>query len=556
MSERAERVDETQSKNLDEGTKSTRGLMVQTFLQTVKSYRVQDSGQAVLAELLGRFQQDMERYFNEYDSFSLQVDQHRLFYRGKVVYESEDAADNLASLFFKDGIREIRFYKGIEDREIADFLKIMRKSDRLDRMEDDLVTLFWQGEFFHVAITTADDFLEWGGKFIPATAEELERGVKYGEGEGEDESPEKADPSDSEKSYASLAEDWQQALNGFSSQSLVQAFQIAPHEAIEINGEIESEHQPGYFLVLMDSLIEILLHLGEEREAYENMIGYFERTVEFLLERNEVEQAVSILKSLHEAKALVTEERQQAAIRRILETTSGTHYIEILGKTMKGNGEVDSEPVLQYLRFLTQQAVDPLCRLLVELQPGKWKKIVSDFLAELSRDDIRPLTRYLSDSNPIMVCHVLAILGKVSHPSTVNHLSNLVTHDDPRVREVILQILIPLGKEGGGLLQKFLGDKTPEIRSKASLLFARLAKDQAVMPLTHILFSDGFHKRDYEEKAAFVRALGETGAKEAIPVLKKIAKKRLSLTGFRWNEMRPCAMSTLKMMEADKGLKA
>jgi hypothetical protein len=42
--------------------------------------------------------------------------------------------------------------------------------------------------------------------------------------------------------------------------------------------------------------------------------------------------------------------------------------------------------------------------------------------------------------------------------------------------------------------------------------------------------------------------LGETGSKEAIPVLKKIAKERRWFQKTKWDEMRQCANNTLKMM--------
>jgi hypothetical protein len=71
-----------------------------------------------------------------------------------------------------------------------------------------------------------------------------------------------------------------------------------------------------------------------------------------------------------------------------------------------------------------------------------------------------------------------------------------------------------------------------------------------VKPLTEIIISEDFYKRDYKEKASFFRALGETGSKEVIPVLKGIAKKRNWFQREKWNEMRQCAVNTLKMMNA------
>jgi hypothetical protein len=332
---------------------------------------------------------------------------------------------------------------------------------------------------------------------------------------------------------------------------LVQACQLTPDEREAILREAQQEQQPEYILVLINNLIEILLHLGEDADAYENMISYFDRVIEYLLEQKEVGKAVALLKSFNDTmESMVLKDKQIFAIRRILEKSSSSHHIELLGKTMKGNGEVHSEPILQYLRFLTKQAIEPLCLLLGELESGKWRKVICDQVAELSREEIQPLSKFLSDRNPFLVCHILYILGKIGHPSTVKYLGNLVTHEDLKVREETLQVLNKFGEKGKDLIQKFLRDSVAGIRAKAALLLARNARAEAVKPLTEIILSEDFFKRDYEEKASFFRALGETGSKEVIPTLKKIAKERRWFQKAKWDEMRQCATNTLKMMGA------
>ena len=536
---------------IDEGIRSTKAL-IHTFLQTVKGYRLYEANHPIVLKFMDRLKNDFKRYFEEYDSFALQIAESHLIYRGRVVYEGLDPKESLSFIFFKDGVREIRFYKGLETQEIVDFLNIVRQSDRVNRMKDDFVTLFWEKDFSHIAVTTVDDFLEWGGEVVPATEEDLQKGAIY-EPFQEEEFSETGDGVEPQKRHPEMAEGLREALNVAPGESLVEACQLTPDEMKEINREIEGEQNRNAVRNLADSLIEILVHLGEDREAHENMIAYFERTLESLLERKNVGEAATLLRSLKATEeSMALEDRQRSAIHRIIETTSGPHFIELLGKNMRGNGEANTEPVLDYLRMLTKQVVDPLCHLLVELEPGRWKKLVSDFLAELSRDDIQPLIKFLSDGNPILVCHILYILGKVNHPSTMTYLQELAGHEDPRVREVTLQVLTQCGDQGTGVMQKFLKDDRTEIRSRAALLFARFAKGQAVEPLAQIVLSDGFQKRGFEEKASFLRALGETASPEAIPVLKKVAKKRFWFRGVRRNEMRLCAAHTLKMMEAEK----
>ena len=156
----------------EEALKSTRAL-IQTFLQTVKAYRLYEANHPILSKFLDRLKKDFDHYFEEFDSFPLLVGEHRLFYRGKVVYENQDVKESLAFFFFKDGIREIQFFKGLEFREIVDFLNIVRKSESVNRLEDDLVTLLWEKDFSHITFGTVDEFLEGGGHFVPATEEDL-----------------------------------------------------------------------------------------------------------------------------------------------------------------------------------------------------------------------------------------------------------------------------------------------------------------------------------------------------------------------------------------------
>jgi HEAT repeat protein len=124
----------------------------------------------------------------------------------------------------------------------------------------------------------------------------------------------------------------------------------------------------------------------------------------------------------------------------------------------------------------------------------------------------------------------------------------LVTHPDLRLREAALQLLTQFGDKSKDLVLRFLKDPAAEIRAKASVLLARMAKQQAVKPLMEIILSEEFYKRDYDEKASFFRALAETGSQEVIPILQKIAGKKNLFGKGKWEEMRICATNTLKML--------
>jgi hypothetical protein len=535
-------------KSIEEGLKSVKGL-IQSFLQTLKAYRLYEANHPILMKFLDRLKKDFENYFIEYNSFFLQVGQHQLYYRGKPVYENKDVKESLAFLFYKDGIREMRFFNGLEFQEMIDFLEVVRKGDLVNRCEDDLVTLLWEKDFSHIAFTTVDEFLEGNTTSVPATEQDLIDKLEY-RGFDESAKPETPEEIREEEPKALVVENLKQTLNLSPGQTLSQACQLHPKEWDEIQREILAEQQPGYLFVVIDDLIEILLHLGEDMDAYENMISYFQRTLTSFLEQGEIGKAGAVMKRLNDTiESMVLKDKQIFAIRRILETSSSGRAIELLGKAMQQNDEVNTEFILHYLRLVTIQAVEPLCELLGHLESGKWRKAVCDRLAELSQEDIHIVAQFLLRPNPVLVSHILYVLGKTGHPDLVKHLAPLADHEDRKIREEALKVLSKTGPKGIELFMKFLTDPIPEIRGKASILFARSGGEQATGPLIDIILSEDFFKRNCEEKAIFFKALGETKSGEAIPVLKKIAEKRSWFHRAKWNEMRQGARNALKTLE-------
>jgi len=140
----------------------------------------------------------------------------------------------------------------------------VRKGDLLNRMEDDLVTLLWEKDFSHITFTAVDEFLE-GAPPCSATEEDLIKGSEY-KGSLEDGLQEKVGRLNPFSSRARRVGSGDQPRSG---QSLVQACQLTPEERETIDREARQEEQPDYIFTLINNLIEILLHLGEDVDAYE-----------------------------------------------------------------------------------------------------------------------------------------------------------------------------------------------------------------------------------------------------------------------------------------------
>lgn len=97
------------------------------------------------------------RVWDEADELTLTVLETELQYSGfSVLADPVKSAESLAWLFYKDGIRELRFSKGVEKTEIVRLLEIIGRARRSSIDDDDLVTMLWEAEFTGLAYAYRD----------------------------------------------------------------------------------------------------------------------------------------------------------------------------------------------------------------------------------------------------------------------------------------------------------------------------------------------------------------------------------------------------------------
>ena len=76
--------------------------------------------------------------------------------RGEVVYAGGPLEGNLAFVLFRDGIRELILYRGVEPEELTMLVDIVARVDAIDRWEHDLVTTMWEADFANVDYAVVD----------------------------------------------------------------------------------------------------------------------------------------------------------------------------------------------------------------------------------------------------------------------------------------------------------------------------------------------------------------------------------------------------------------
>jgi hypothetical protein len=532
------------------------GDLIRSLLKAIKAFKLYEPNNPMLTKQLEELNTKFANHLDRYQTLNLQVGEYKLFFDGKQVYENTDMKESLAFLLYKDGVREIRFLKGLEDQEISGFLDVLRKNELASRLEDDIVTLLWEKDFAHISYVATDEVLESSAAQVPATYDEVQAGLEFSpDVEGESVTP-SAEESEQAEMVLSSGELLPEAA-GDQRETFARHFQLTAEEVGLIDRLIHQEADITFVSTLVDSLMEILLHLGEDLEPYENMVTFFDRALEFLVLKGEFKTAGKILKNLQEIlDSMALKDNQIFAINRIFEGAGSPQIIELTAKTLKHEGFFDPNTSYEYFDLLPKSAIEPLCNMLGQLDSPKARKIIAEIIGRKAKGDLEVLAPFLNDKRWIVVCYVINIIGISGDQNAVKYLAQTISHPDERVRRTALKALSQYeSKEIKAPLMKMLKDESSYIRSQAVIHLGRSSKHEALRPILSIIQSESFLERDFSEKAAFFRAIGEIRSDESLPVLRKIVEKKTWFKKPELDQLQVCAVGALRMIGSEESRK-
>ncbi|MGH7645183.1 MAG: hypothetical protein ACREMR_06315, partial [Gemmatimonadales bacterium] len=124
--------------------------LIQILIKGLRAAQLYMANNPVYQRAMGNIQTAFQRIWDATDELALDVGESELRWEGSVVY-SQDArvqGEGLAWTFFKDGIRNFTFRRGVEDEEIVQFLHVINQARALPAdAPEDLLTLLWAADF-------------------------------------------------------------------------------------------------------------------------------------------------------------------------------------------------------------------------------------------------------------------------------------------------------------------------------------------------------------------------------------------------------------------------
>ena len=520
--------------------------LTSAFIKAIKAFRFYPPDNPTLKGFRDQLLKKFQFFLNKYQTFVLQVGEYDLSFKNRILYENKDVKTSLAFSLYKDGLREIRFMKGIEEWEVQGVIDILKHSETINTLEDDIVTLMWEKDFMHISYLATDEFLEETPVIIPDNVDQFRRNLVFKplahhvEVELAEEGSEEGIDLDE-----ILSKVIEEPLPFVSDRSV---YFLSADEVEGLRKEVESEVDPVFIFNITDTLFEILA-LEKETEPFQDAVKILIKVLDAFLTLGEFTKASELLKRVYIIlKTYDLQDWQVEGIGKIIVEAGEEVRVERIGKVLERE-EVLLEHVSAYLSLLQKNAIKPLIKLLGELKNSKVRRVFCDALSEIGKNHIELFTPFIEDRRWYLVRNIVYILGRIGKEQAFPYVQKAFNHEENRVRREAVQALGLIGgPKAIGLLVRALTDNDVRIRCMAAINLGKVGKKTGLIPLLEVVQTKDFYKREPVEIKAFFNAIGMVGSNEAVPVLQQLLERKSWFGRGKSDEIHIGAANTLAVI--------
>jgi hypothetical protein len=264
-----------------------------TFIKALKAYRLYPPENPTVQGLKDQVYQKFQSFLNQHHSLTLKIGESTISFQDVTIYENPDLKNSLAFLFYKDGLRELRFREGLEEWEIQEFLEILKQSETLNQLEDDLATLMWEKNFVHISYVAVDVFLEEMPSIIPESPAQFREKLNL-----EPIPPSTAADFGEDDPEIDFYESLPKMAPSLPTLNNRSVYFLTPEELEGLRKEVEMEINPASVFNVVDILLEILA-LEKDPQPFQNTVQVLEKILDALISFGEFKKANDLLTRLN-----------------------------------------------------------------------------------------------------------------------------------------------------------------------------------------------------------------------------------------------------------------
>ncbi|HWA15233.1 MAG TPA: HEAT repeat domain-containing protein [Gemmatimonadales bacterium] len=472
------------------------------------------------------------------DRLVLQIVETDMVWEETTVYHQPNKSESLAWSLFKDGMRVLTLFPGVEEEEIIRFLDIVQRARNLSAdAGDDLLTLLWEQDFtliqYHFTEFIPDSGVPGlsgegayasGGGDPTATAAE-------NKGKVEEEAPPR-------KSGVVDLDDFDGTL-----------YWLDEGEIRAINEAVERE----YAQDLRTNVLNIVFDILEQRTedwARNDVIGTLESYLPHLLNAGDFRAVAQILR---ETRLLVRRpdllakdqaDRLDALTARLSEGAVLQQLLQSVTEAQTPPSEEDLGEVFRELRPAGLETV------LVWLPKLPARSAISALLASaadrLAETGPQEVLRLLRQPESEALPAVVSLTGRLKLQSAVPGLSDTLNHIDPTIRASAVISLDAIGTPAAlQALEKGVEDTDRDVRINAVSALGKRGYKGVLKKVEPVIQGKAGKDIDLTERMRFFEAYAMISGASALDTLAGLLSSGGMFKRKESPEVRACAALAL-----------
>ena len=473
------------------------------------SMRLYPSGHSMIETRMHPLTSALHAFLSEHGSLPLDVEESRLTYSGEPVFRQDSMRDDMAFMLFREGVRRLTIYAGLEERELRDLVDRFSRATETMAQDQDLVTLLWEAGFAHIDYELVDPL-----QLEPTTVnsfEELKANTR-------------ARILDSERADLSLTTaGWSDSDHGASA-SGDRAGCVGWAGGASRAGEGPRAGSPTARAVRGGAVggDRLLRH----QQGAENARRMLSRVLVAELQQGDLALVLSTVRRLQDVRSQRPDRAAECdAVLVDLATVGALRNVLFGLDGVLQNRRSDLEALLL---ALAPHSYPALLDLLAEAQGQRARKCILHLLGTDKRLPLTLLRDRLSHPDWFVVRNLVVLLAAARDRCPAEYLLAPLNHADERVRREVVRALENLtDAQASPLLLSALSDPSSSVRTAAARALGRRREAAALPELLEVVESRIFAGREPVEVEAFLEAAAALSDDSALPSLSRLWKDRL-----------------------------
>jgi HEAT repeat protein len=451
------------------------------------------------------------------------------WYDHVVLSEPSKGADSLPWLFFKDGIRELKFLKGFEDKEVVALLGILQRARKASPDEDDLLTMLWEADFAYARYRYQDLAMDPAAPVsdnTPKTEIDAEQVAQA--------------------THTSVTEQAAGIVNMSDFDATL--YFLDENEIEYLHNEIKREYEDE----LRSRVTSTLLDIFEQQataSVRQEILGILDLTLVNLLATGHFRGVAHLLRevqvTIQRATELSPEHKQ--ALNELPVRLSAPESLAQLLQSLDDAAELPpQDELMELFAQLRPIALGTVFGWLHRIHNPNVRWLLEAAAERLASLNTSELVRLILAPEREVALEAIRRAGALKTPAAVQSLSKVLSGPDVELRQIAVHALTEIGSPSAlQAMERAVEDADREVRLSTVRAFTTRIYKLVLPRIDAAVKGRAIREADPTEKKAFFEAFGTLAGDGAVDYLDAVLNGKGFLGRREDTEMRACAAIAL-----------